>query len=74
MARAKVNLGKIQQEVCSDILNTADVIKSQIVSEVVATFANKLEHLELTEIKQTVDQNVSQQMNQLIDRVIKNIS
>lgn len=72
--KTKIDLGNIQRTICSDILDTADVIKSQIMNEVVAGYSKKLEQLDLVNIKKTVDHQVSMQVNQLIDRVVQKIS
>ena len=69
----KVNMGKIQTAVCRDILDTADVTKSQVVNQVIENFSGKVNREELKESITMINNLIDQQANSLVDRVIKSI-
>ena len=69
----KVNMGKIQTAVCRDILDTADVTKSQVVNQVIENFSGKVNREELKESITMINNLIDQQASSLVDRVIKSI-
>lgn len=68
----KVNMGKLQREICKDILDTAAVTKSQVSSSIIEKFSD-MDRKELKEAIATISAVVDQQSSSLIDRVIKTL-
>ena len=66
-------MGKLQTKVCRDILDTADVTKSQIASAVVEKFSGQIEKENLRESIKVINQLIDKQADSLVDRVIKNL-
>ena len=69
----KVNMDKLQSTLCRDILDTAEVTKSQVASAVIENFSDT-DRDQLKEIVQNINALVDQQSNALVDRVIKTLS
>ena len=68
-----VDMGKLQTKVSRDILDTADVTKSQIASAVVEKFSGQIEKENLRESIKVINQLIDKQADSLVDRVIKNL-
>lgn len=69
----KINMGKLQTTVCRDILDTAEVTKSQVASEVIEKFSSHVERESLkTSIKQ-INELIDRQADSLINRVLENL-
>lgn len=69
----KINMGKLQREICKDILDTADVTKSQVSSSIIEKFSD-MDRDQLKEAIAAISAVVDQQSNSLIDRVIKTLN
>jgi len=78
MAEGKVNkqfnVGDLQKEVCRDIIDTREVLKSQIGSALMGNLSKKVDEKLLRAVIQHVDNTLLQQTNSLIDRTIKKLS
>ena len=69
----KINMGNLQRSVCREILDTAEVTKSQVTSAIVENFSGT-DREDLKKVVQTINSLVDQQSNALVDRVIKTLS
>lgn len=69
--KTEKNMSNVQKQVCADILRTSDVLKSQIMSQLIENLGSKVEREELASIKRQVENTITKQSSSLVDRVIK---
>lgn len=64
-------MASLQRDVCRDILDAAEVTKSQVATEIVQGLANKMDQKEIQELVRRISGTVDTQASQLVDRVVK---
>lgn len=64
-------MANLQRSVCRDILDAAEVTKSQVATEIVQGLANKMDQREIQELVRRISGTVDTQASQLVDRVVK---
>ena len=67
------SMSDIQKSICRNILDAAEVTKSQVTSELIQGLSTKLTQNEIKELVRRVSGTVDIQTNQLVDRVIKTV-
>ena len=67
-------MANLQRSVCKDILDAAEVTKSQVATEIVQGLSSKMDQSEIQELVRRISGTVDTQANQLVDRVIKTTS
>lgn len=72
---SKVDMNKVQSKVCRDILDAAEVTKSQVSNTIIENLSkNGSSKEEMKLVIASVSSQIDTQANQLLDRVIKNLS
>lgn len=69
-----VNMGKLQSTICREIMDTAEVTKSEVATEIIAQLSENIAREDLKQAVKIVSARIDQQANQLVDRVIKTLS
>ena len=67
------NMGKIQSTICRDIMDTAEVTKSAVATEIIAKLSENSSRQELKEVVKVVNAKIDEQAGQLVNRVLKNL-
>lgn len=70
------NNARSQREVCSTIYDTGDVIKNKIATTIMGYVSLKenIKPEDVKELQGLVDRDITEQVNSLVDRVIKALS
>ena len=61
----------IQKNICTNVMNVSDVLKSQVMSEVIQQFSKDVDRSKLVKVKASIENIISKHTNLIVDNVLK---
>ena len=61
----------IQKNICANVMNVSDVLKSQVMSEVIQEFSKDVDRSKLVKVKASIENIISKHTNLIVDNVLK---